>query len=82
MVRRALELEGASHEIGSRLGEYRCGVCGYGAFFRAHERLPACPMCRVRLWELADGGPSAQPAAPGRRSVRPLDPVRGPGPGR
>ena len=30
-------------------GEFRCSGCGYGVVVRT--LLPACPMCRGRVWE-------------------------------
>lgn len=34
-------------------GEYRCAECGYGVAVRV--ALPACPMCRGRVWEEIGG---------------------------
>jgi rubrerythrin len=36
-------------------GEFRCVACGYAIVTRA--ALPACPMCRERLWERAEWSP-------------------------
>jgi rubrerythrin len=37
------------------LGEYRCGLCGYGVM--TLSVLPVCPMCHGSTWMLVRDGP-------------------------